>query len=65
MSSINSEYNSQKQSLNDYIEQYQNLREQLIAAKGNEEETYNIKSQLLDLQKQLNEIYSDEYDKVN
>lgn len=65
MSSINSTYNQETQTLNELTEKYQDLREQLIAAKGNEEETYSIKSQMLELQKQLNEIYGDEYDKVN
>ncbi len=65
MSSINSTYNSEAQSLEELTEKYKDLRQQLVAAKGNEEETYSIKSQLLELQKQLNEIYGDEYDKVN
>ena len=65
MTSINSTYNQETQTLNELTEKYQDLREQLIAAKGNEEETYSIKSQMLELQQQLNDIYGDEYDKVN
>lgn len=65
MSSANSTYNQESDSLNDLTEKYEDLREQLISAKGDEEKTYDIKSQLLELQEQLNEIYGDEYDKVN
>lgn len=65
MSSANSTYNQESDSLNDLIEKYEDLREQLISAKGDEEKTYDIKSQLFELQEQLNEIYGDEYDKVN
>ena len=65
MSSANSTYNQESDSLNDLTENYEDLREQLISAKGDEEKTYDIKSQLLELQEQLNEIYGDECDKVN
>ena len=65
MSSANSTYNQESDSLNDLTEKYEDLREQLINAKGDEEKTYDIKSQLLELQEQLNEIYGDECDKVN
>lgn len=65
MSSANSTYNQESDSLNDLTEKYEDLREQLISAKGNEEKTYDIKSQLLELQEQLNDIYGDECDKVN
>lgn len=65
MSSTNSTYNQESDSLNDLTEKYEDLREQLISAKGDEEKTYDIKSQLLELQEQLNEIYGDECDKVN
>lgn len=65
MSSANSTYNQEIDSLNELIEKYKDLREQLISAKGDEEKTYNIKSQMLELQKQLNEIYGDECDNVN
>lgn len=65
MSSANSTYNQESDSLNDLTEKYEDLREQLISAKGDEEKTYDIKSQLLELQEQLNDIYGDECDKVN
>lgn len=65
MSSANSTYNQESDSLNDLTGKYEDLREQLISAKGDEEKTYDIKSQLLELQEQLNEIYGDECDKVN
>ena len=65
MSSANSTYNQESDSLNDLTEKYEDLREQLISAKGDGEKTYDIKSQLLELQEQLNEIYGDECDKVN
>lgn len=65
MSSANSTYNQESDSLNDLTEKYEDLREQLISAKGDEEKTYDIKSQLLKLQEQLNEIYGDECGKVN
>lgn len=65
MSSANSTYNQESDSLNDLTEKYEALREQLISAKGDEEKTYDIKSQLLELQEQLNDIYGDECDKVN
>lgn len=65
MSSANSTYNKESDSLNDLTEKYEDLRRQLISAKGDEEKTYDIKSQLLELQEQLNDIYGDECDKVN
>ena len=65
MSSANSTYNQESDSLNDLTKKYEDLREQLIGAKGDEEKTYDIKSQLLELQEQLNDIYGDECDKVN
>ena len=65
MSSVNSTYNQEIDSLNELIEKYNDLREQLVSAKGDEEKTYDIKSQMLELQKQLNEIYGDECDNVN
>ena len=65
MNSANSTYNTQKETLETLTQKYKDLRQQLIAAKGSEEETYLVKSQLLDLQKQLNQIYDDEYKNVN
>lgn len=65
MASITSTYNQEISTLSELTDKYSDLRQQLIAAKGNEEETYNIKSQILELQGQLNEIYGDECEKVN
>jgi len=48
-----------------YTRKYEELRVALLAAKGNEEETYNVKKQLLDLQTELNEKYGDEYGHLN
>ena len=58
-------YSDSSSSVNDYISRYKELQEALTAAKGNEEETYNVKKQLLDLQNELNEKYGDEYGKLN
>ena len=58
-------YKESASSIEDYTKRYQELREALLAAKGNEEETYNVKKQLLDLQTELNDKYSDEYGAIN
>lgn len=58
-------YDSSSNTLADYTERYKELHTALLAAKGNEQETYNVKKQLLDLQTELNEKYGDEYGKVN
>ena len=58
-------YSEQTSSIDEMVSKYQELREQLIAAKGNEEETYNIKQQLLELQTQLNEQFGEEYGNLN
>lgn len=60
-----STYKEQSTSIDEAVTKYQELHQQLLAAKGNEEETANIKSQLLDLQKQLNEQFGEEYGKLN
>lgn len=52
-------------SIKDYATRYKELQEALTAAKGNEQETYNIKKQLLDLQTELNEKYGEEYGYLN
>lgn len=51
--------------IEDYTDKYKELRTALINAKGNEEETYNIKKQLLDLQTELNGKFGEEYGKLN
>lgn len=53
-------YKESASSIEDYASRYEELREALIAAKGNEEETYNIKKQLLDLQTELNDKFGEE-----
>jgi len=58
-------YEETTSSIDDYAKKYEELHTALIKAKGNEEDTYNIKSQLLELQKELNEKFGDEYGKLN
>lgn len=58
-------YAETSKAIEDYSKRYGELRTALLDAKGNEEETYNIKKQLLDLQKELNDKYGDEYGKLN
>ena len=58
-------YKESTSSIEDYTSRYEELHKALIAAKGNEEETYNIKKQLLDLQIELNDTFGDEYGKLN
>ena len=58
-------YKETTSSIDDYTKRYQELRQALIDAKGNEEETYNIKKQLLDLQTELNDKFGEEYGKLN
>lgn len=52
-------------SISDYTDRYKELHQQLLDARGNEEETYNVKQQLLELQKELNDKFGDEYGKIN
>lgn len=58
-------YKESASSIEDYTKRYQELREALLAAKGNEEETYNVKKQLLDLQTELNDKFGEEYGAIN
>lgn len=58
-------YKESASSIDDYTKRYQELREALLAAKGNEEETYNVKKQLLDLQTELNDKFGEEYGAIN
>ncbi|MCI8549642.1 MAG: hypothetical protein HFI68_03425 [Lachnospiraceae bacterium] len=48
-----------------YVSRYQELRQALSDAEGNETETYNIKKQLLELQTEINDRFGDEYGKTN
>ena len=58
-------YSETADSISEYIKRYQELHAALLEAKGNEEERTSVKSQLLDLQKELNEQFGDEYGKLN
>ena len=58
-------YKETASSINDYVSKYQELQKALVEAKGNEEEAYNVKKQLLDLQTELNDTYGEEYGKIN
>ncbi len=58
-------YKESASSIEDYASRYEELHKALIRAKGNEEETYNIKKQLLDLQTELNDKFGDEYGAIN
>lgn len=60
-----SAFENASSSVADYTDKYKELRTALINAKGNEEETYNIKKQLLDLQTELNDKFGEEYGKLN
>jgi len=53
-------YKESASSIEDYASRYEELHKALIAAKGNEEETYNIKQQLLALQTELNGKFGEE-----
>lgn len=58
-------YADSSNSIEEYVKRYQELQEALAAAKGNEEETYNIKKQLLELQTELNDKFGDAYGRIN
>lgn len=58
-------YKESSSSIDEYTSRYQELRQALLDAKGNEEGTYNVKKQLLDLQTELNDKFGDEYGKIN
>ena len=60
-----SAYKESASSIEDYASRYQELHKALLEAKGDEEETYNVKRQLLDLQTELNSKYGEEYGSVN
>lgn len=58
-------YKESASSIGDYTSRYQELHKALLAAKGNEEETYKVKKQLLELQAELNDKFADEYGAIN
>lgn len=58
-------YTENSDSISDYVSRYNELQEALKNARGNEQETYNVKKHLLDLQTELNEKFGDEYGAIN
>lgn len=58
-------YTSSTKTLEEQIAKYEELHTALLKNKGNEEEIYSIKQQLLELQQDLNDAYGDEYGRVN
>lgn len=58
-------YTQESSAIDEYIERYEDLRSQLSLAFGDEEKTYEIKQQLFELQKELNEKYGDEAGKLD
>ena len=58
-------YKESSSYIEEYTKRYSELREALLTAKGNEEETYNVKKQLLDLQTELNDKFGEEYGAIN
>lgn len=58
-------YKDASSSVDDYVSRYSELKQALEDARGNEEETYNVKKQLLALQTELNDKFGEEYGKIN
>lgn len=58
-------YEESSSAVEEYASRYSDLRKQLMAARGDEEATYNVKKQLLELQTELNEKYGAEYGKLD
>ena len=58
-------YTQESSAIDEYIKRYEDLRSQLSLAFGDEEKTYEIKQQLFELQKELNEKYGDEAGKLD
>lgn len=58
-------YEEASKSVDDYTKRYEDLQKALADAKGDEEETYNIKKQLLELQNEINDSFGTEYDRIN
>lgn len=58
-------YKDSASSIEDYASRYQELHKALLAAKGDEEETYNVKKQLISLQTELNDKFGEEYGAIN
>ncbi len=58
-------YKDSSTSIEEYAAKYQSLHNALLAAKGDEEKTCQIKKQLLDLQTELNDRFGDAYGNIN
>ena len=58
-------YRDNVKAVEDYTVRYTELRIALLEAKGDEEATYNVKQQLLELQTELNEKFADELGAIN
>lgn len=58
-------YKDTADSVVSYVTKYEELHKALLEAKGNEEATCNVKQQLLTLQIELNEKFTNEADKIN
>lgn len=59
------QFEVEQESIEGYVSKYEELHEALLNAKGDEEETYKVKKELLALQKELNEKFGDAYGKIN
>ncbi len=58
-------YKDSSSSVEEYAARYQSLHSALLAAKGDEEKTCQIKKQLLELQTELNDKFGDTYGSIN
>ena len=58
-------YKETSLSIDDYASKYKQLHDALAEARGDEEKTYEIKKQILELQTELNDKYGDEYGRIN
>ena len=64
-SNATQELKSQQNSIDNYVSKYEDLHTALLEAQGDEKRTYELKQDLLELQKQLNEEFGDAYGKIN
>ena len=60
-----SEVKSASESINDYVEKYKILHDELTNANTTEERQAEIKKELLSIQTDLNDKYGDEYGRIN
>lgn len=59
------EFNSTSSAIKDYANRYKELHTELLDANTSEERQHEIKSDLLSLQKELNDTYGDEHGRLN